>query len=161
MNARHLLRRMAVAMLAAVLLVAHAQRPRRFRVANALPDPNVGAQERTFLAGGTLATRHLLVKYHGSDTTKVIANTLAVQPLGTICDENPATGYPVTVNLWTNGKPRLVVNDGSTVTPGVTIYASGSGKCGTTSSGAVKIGRALGSATADGELFEIEPVPVL
>ena len=141
-----------------VACVAHYHRT-RLVAANALPPPIVPQDVINLTATSAISTRYLLVK-RDTDKDYVVVNTAGVYPTGTCLDE-PAAGEVCAVDRWMNGKCKRVVNDGSTVAVDALIYAAAGGKCGTTSSSAKLIGRAVTTAAADGDVFIIEPILTL
>lgn len=147
-------------LLAAVLIAAClAYHRTRVVAANALPPPIVPGDVLNLTATSAISTRYLLVK-RDTDKDYVVVNTAAVYPTG-VCLDEPAAGEVCAVDRWANGKLKRVVNDGSTVAVDALIYAAAGGKCGTTSSGAKLIGRAVTTAAADGDVFIIEPILTL
>lgn len=148
-------------LLAAVLIAACLAYLNRTRLvaANALPPPIVPGDVLNLTATSAISTRYLLVK-RDTDKDYVVVNTAGVYPTG-VCLDEPAAGEVCAVDRWANGKLKRVVNDGSTVAVDALIYAAAGGKCGTTSSGAKLIGRAVTTAAADGDVFIIEPILTL
>ena len=148
-------------LLAAVLIAACLAYLSRARMvaANALPPPILPGDVLNLTATSAISTRYLLVK-RDTDKDYVVVNTAGVYPTG-VCLDEPAAGEVCAVDRWPNGKLKRVVNDGSTVAVDALIYAAAGGKCGTTSSGAKLIGRAVTTAAADGDVFIIEPILTL
>lgn len=117
----------------------------------------------TGYADAAITTRHLLYK------RGVAANTFAVSgatdlPLGTIADEVATAdiaAVPITLKLLGKDSTKRMVASEAMATTGVLVYAAASGKIAL--SGSVAVGTLLTTASADGDVVEVqdgEPVVV-
>jgi len=110
----------------------------------------------TGYADAAITTRHLLYK------RGVAANTFAVAgatdlPLGTIADEVATAdiaAVPITLSLLGKGSTKRMVASEAMATTGVQVYAAASGKIAL--SGSVVVGILLTTASADGDVVEVQ-----
>lgn len=106
-------------------------------------------------ADAALSTRHLLVKV-GSDADHIAVAGAADIPLGPCIDEPSAAEEVASVRLLGAVKGTvLMVASEAMATTQVEVYAAASGKVAL--NGVVKVGRLRSTASADGDLIEVEP----
>lgn len=109
---------------------------------------------RTFTAGEAIGA-YILVKLSGDFTASIAG--LADNAIG-VSREAVASGAEVGVFLL-NKKGTVKMTASGTITQNAAVYATSSGKISATIVGR-KIGYALESASADGDIIEILPIPL-
>jgi hypothetical protein len=112
------------------------------------------------LADAALTTRHLLVK-RGTDADHFAVNGATNIPLGVCQDEPAAAEDPAAIALLgaVKGTVKMVASEAMATTD-VDVYAAASGKIALT--GVVKVGILRTTASADGDICEVEPcIPVV
>lgn len=113
----------------------------------------------TKLADAAITTRFLLVKF-GTNVNHIAANDASDCPLGVCTDEPTADEAPVNVDLlgcgaWTR---KVVASEAIDYNEDVYTAASGKVQDEPTAAGTYyHIGRAIQSASADGDVIEIVP----
>jgi len=108
-------------------------------------------------ADAAIATKYLLVKV-GTDADHVAACGATDRPLGVCYDEaDAAEDYVAVFTFGAAGETLLMIANGA-VTMGDLLYTAASGKVSSyAAAGSFCVGRALTTATADGDQVEVDP----
>ncbi|MDX1950944.1 MAG: capsid cement protein [Verrucomicrobiota bacterium] len=107
-----------------------------------------------------ITERHLLAKI-GSASDRIAVCGSADTPIGVITDEAPAIGDWVNLALLGSSRSTLRMVAAAAITQGALLEPAASGRVQTLGAGAGThhvVGRALDSATAAGEVIEVDPL---